>query len=56
MFALIAVVVAALGLFMALTGNVAVWVLWVWALCVALHLLLGNWPFGAISINRRPGS
>lgn len=24
--------------------------------CVALHLLIGNWPLGTIQLTRRPGS
>lgn len=55
MFALLAVILSAVGLFMTLTGAaVPAWILWAVFACISMHLLLGNWPFGTvIKVGRR---
>jgi hypothetical protein len=55
MFALLAVILSAVGLFMTLaSAAVPSWLMWAFFLCVALALLVGNWPVATvIKMNRR---
>lgn len=55
MFALFAVVFAVVGLVLSVAGNaIPAWLLWVVLACIAMHLLVGGWPFGTIiKVNRR---
>lgn len=55
MFALIAVILSAVGLFMTLAkAAVPAWLMWAFFVSVALHLLVGGWPFGTvIKVGRR---
>jgi hypothetical protein len=55
MFALLAVILAAVGLFMTLaSAAVPAWLMWAFFVCLAMHCLVGGWPFGTvIKVGRR---
>jgi hypothetical protein len=55
MFALLAVILAAVGLFMTLaSAAVPAWLMWAFFVCLAMQLLVGGWPFGTvIKVGRR---
>lgn len=54
MFALLAAIFSGVGLVLALThAEVPAWLLWAVLLCIAVHMLVGVWPFGSIiKVNR----
>ncbi len=57
MFALIAAILAGVAFVLSLVDSaVPGWMLWAVLFNMALHMLVGVWPFGAIVVNRRPGS
>lgn len=55
MFALVAAALALVGLIMTLaSAAVPAWLMWAFLVCLAMHLLVGNWPFGTvIKVGRR---
>jgi hypothetical protein len=59
MFGLLAVIFAAIGVFMTAFTDSTIpdWLLWAVLLFMSLHMLVGLWPIGSrFVVNRRAGS